>query len=230
MAADLSLLVLEDNALVREEMLCFLSRAGWRVDGVDCGEALNAWLLRETPDIVILDVNLPHEDGYSIATCLRESHPRLGIIMLTARVRPSDRATGYNAGADVYLTKPTQTRELIDVIENLARRLRPRHDTQLRLDRSRNLLLGPRGDSCRLSPSESRLLELLALAPERTADTDFLLVALTDEVRSLSRNNLSVLVSRLRSKAHQLQDVAQLVAAHRGHGYRLLQGIQLIEA
>ena len=229
MAADLSLLVLEDNALVREEMICFLARAGWRVDGADCGEAMNARLLIDTPDIVILDVNLPHEDGYSIAARLRETHPAMGIIMLTARVRPSDRATGYGAGADIYLTKPTQTRELVSVIENLARRIKPVSSPMLRLDRGRALLLGPDGDNCRLSPSEARLLELLALAPDREADTDFLLAALTDEARSLSRENLSVLVSRLRRKAQQLEGIDQLVVAHRGQGYRLMRRIQLLD-
>ena len=123
MSADLSILLVEDNESLREEMVCFLNRPGWRAHGVDCGEELNYWLMENHADVVILDVNLPYEDGYSIASRLRTSHPDVGIVMLTARVRPVDRTEGYHAGADVYLSKPTHPTELIAVIDNLGRRL-----------------------------------------------------------------------------------------------------------
>lgn len=229
MPADLIIVVVEDNELVREEMVCFLNRPGWRAHGADCGEELSVWLRRNTPDIAVLDVNLPHEDGYSIAARLRESHPEMGIIMLTARSRGSDRSVGYQAGADVYLTKPTNTAELVAVITNLSRRTRREAPRQLRLDRARGLLTGPEGDSCRLTISELRLLELLALAPAREADSEYLLAELLNsESRVPSRENLAVLVSRLRAKCQRLAGVDNLVAAHRGLGYRLTLPMELV--
>lgn len=228
MSADLIIVVVEDNELLREEMVCFLTRPGWQAHGVDCAEALNAWLLSHTPGIAVLDVNLPYEDGYSIATRLRESHPGIGIIMLTARTRNADRSVGYQAGADVYLTKPTNTTELVAVIGNLGRRLSAQAPRQLLLDRVRGLLIGPEGDSCRLTGSEQRLLELLALAPAREADSEYLLVGLgSDGGLAARRNNLSVLVSRLRTKCQQLAGVESLVVSHRGQGYRLTMPVEL---
>lgn len=221
MPSGLSLLLVEDNEMVREEMVCFLARQGWHVQGVDCGEELNHWLGSHTPDIVILDVNLPYEDGYSIAARLRQTHPGIGIIMLTARVRPSDRVAGYQAGADVYLTKPTQTAELIAVIENLSTRLLPVGTAQLVLDRQSAELRGLQGEVCHLTPSEIKLLELLALSPGQAADSEYLLEALGDGSRQITRDNLSVLVSRLRGKCQRMTGVANLVLTHRGMGYRL---------
>lgn len=230
MSADLNIVVVEDNDLIREEMVCFLTRPGWHAYGADCGEQLNQLLAEMEPDIAVLDVNLPYEDGYSIAARLRETHPDIGIIMLTARVRPVDRSEGYQSGADVYLTKPTNTDELISVIQNMTRRLRPLAVRQLRLDRKRGLLIGLTEDHCKLTVTELRILELLALAPGREADAEFLLAELEmTEARTISRENLSVMISRLRSKCLQLQGVENLLVSHRGQGYRLALPITLTD-
>lgn len=229
MVTELTLIVVEDNELLRDEMVSFLNRPGWVAHGVDCGEELSVWLRKHTPDIAILDINLPYEDGYSIGARLRQSHPEMGIIMLTARTRGADRSTGYQAGADVYLTKPTNTVELVAVITNLSRRVQRKASRQLQLDRAQGLLNGPEGDCCRLTASELRLLELLALAPEREADSEYLLSELLSSgSRVASRENLTVLVSRLRVKCQQIKGVNNLIAAHRGLGYRLTLPIMLI--
>ena len=222
MSAGLSLLLVEDNEMVREEMILFLARQGWQVRGVDCGEDLNHALMAKVPDIVILDVNLPYEDGYSIASRLRQSHPHVGIVMLTARVRPGDRIEGYRAGADVYLTKPTQTAELLAVIQNLSLRLQPISTAELLLDVDAARLILSDGQTCHLTRTEAKFLEILALSPGREADNDFLAMALAgNESRQVTRDNLSVLVSRLRSKFHELDELANLVVTRRGLGYRL---------
>lgn len=228
MSADLKIIVVEDNELIREEMVSFLTRPGWRVHGVDCGESLSAWLLTHTPDIAVLDVNLPYEDGYSIAARLRESYPDTGLIMLTARVGRADRRNGYQAGADVFLTKPTNTDELIAVINNLGRRLHREVPRQLLLDRASGVLSLPGVADCVLTASELRLLELLSLAPEHQAESDFLIAELLkSERRIASRENLSVLVSRLRGKCQQTLGLDNLVSAHRGVGYRLRLPVEI---
>jgi len=107
MPEPLTVVLVEDHDDLREEMLDYLRRPQWRVLGADSGAALNQWIARHPIDVVVLDVNLPGEDGFSIAQRLRATHPGLGIVLLTARTRPSDRSTGYRAGGDVYLTSPT---------------------------------------------------------------------------------------------------------------------------
>ena len=78
MAALLEILLVEDNDALREEMVSFLQRPGWNVRGVDCGEAMDAALRLSPADIALLDLNLPFEDGLSIAARMRQQHPQLG--------------------------------------------------------------------------------------------------------------------------------------------------------
>jgi DNA-binding response OmpR family regulator len=228
MFADLKILLIEDNEHLREEMLDFLARPGWTVHGIDCGEELNIYLGKETPDLVLLDVNLPYEDGYSITSRLRTTHPDIGIVLLTARVRPIDRATGYKAGADVYLTKPTNTEELIAVIENIGRRLKRREIRYFILDRLAGKLHTPQGKACALTHSELRLIELLALSTGREVDVDQILSNLSGkEDKTATKESLAALISRLRSKCKTELEVDNLIAATRGLGYRLTVPLQL---
>ena len=169
MSSPLTIALIEDNTLLREELCRFLEKQGWETHGADCGEQLNQLLLQHHLDLVVLDVNLPHEDGYSIASRLRQSHPRIGIIILSARTRPSDRVLGYQTGADIYLTKPPHTEELEAAIRNLALRLKPVPMRHLTLDsHSRRLIAGDRL-SCSLTTSETCLLKIMALQPDGAA-------------------------------------------------------------
>lgn len=226
MSAELSLIVVEDNELLREEMVSLLTRPGWHAYGVDCGEELNVWLHDHSPDIALLDVNLPYEDGYSIAARLRSSYPQVGVVMLSARVLRGERAAGYQAGADVYLTKPTSAVELMAVIENLARRLPAAvshaHEDHVELCRSNGLLQSNHGLSCQLTATEARVIEALVLAPQRVADIDYLLTqARSRDGSALSKETLAVMMSRLRSKCKQALGLDNIVVAHRGVGYGL---------
>ena len=120
---NINIVVVEDNDLLREEMVSFLTRPGWQAHGVGSGKDLNVWLKQETPHLVVLDVNLPFEDGYMIASRLRSRYPLIGIVIMTARALHGERVIGYEAGADVCLTKPPSIRELAAVVQNLSRRL-----------------------------------------------------------------------------------------------------------
>ena len=231
MATELSLIVVEDNELLREEMVSFLTRPGWQAHGVDCGEELNKWLQQHTPHIAVLDVNLPYEDGYSIAARLRSSYPPIGIVMLSARVLRGERAAGYQSGADVYLTKPSSTVELISVIENLARRLPVAElvrEVEFALCRASSVLQTSQGLSCQLTVTEARLIELLALAPQRVADTQYVLAQLSSGKSGVfSKDAFAVALTRLRQKCKQALAVDNIVVAHRGVGYRLTLPIAL---
>jgi DNA-binding response OmpR family regulator len=130
----LDIVVVEDHALVRDELVEFLTRPGITVRGVDDGLALDAALRQRHADILVVDLNLPAEDGLSICQRMRKAFPEMGLILLTARVMPSDKAAGYQSGADVYLTKPANVDELEAVVFNLSRRIRRRVGNGLQLD------------------------------------------------------------------------------------------------
>ena len=103
----ISVMIVEDNARLRLELSDYLRDEGFDVTAVSDGDEMNSALESQMPSIVILDLNLPGEDGISISKRLRSALPHVGVVMLTARVRSIDRNEGYAAGADVYLTKPT---------------------------------------------------------------------------------------------------------------------------
>lgn len=225
----LDVVVVEDHDLVRDELVAFLSRPGVQVRGVDCGEALDAMLRQRSTDILVLDLNLPNEDGLSICQRMRESFPDMGIVMLTARVMPSDKTSGYQHGADVYLTKPANVGELEAVVANLGRRIRRRVANGLQLDMPRLQLTLAQGKTVGLTLLEARLLYELATAPERKLGTDSLVLRLDPRHNTPQlRNNLPVAISRLRQKMQagaQEPLGAETIKAVRGYGYQLTQAI-----
>lgn len=119
----MNIVVVEDHAILRDVTVTALREMGHLVEGVDSAEALTAVLPSFAAQIVLLDLNLPGEDGISLAQRLRRSNPALGIIMVTARTELSDKLAGYSSGADLYLPKPTSVAELGAAIEALSRRL-----------------------------------------------------------------------------------------------------------
>lgn len=229
MSSELQILLVEDNEHLREEMLDFLNRPGWVACAVGSGVEVDQHLVQNTPNVVLLDVNLPHEDGFSITARLRATYPDIGIVLLTARVHPADRAMGYKAGADVYLTKPTHTGELLAVLNNLGRRVKPVEVIQyFTLDRIVGRLFTPDGRNCTLSRGELRLMEMLALSAGQEVEFDqmhFVLNALAN--KDLTKASLATSISRLRSKFKSELEVDDLIAASRGVGYRLTVPMQL---
>jgi len=117
-----SVIVVEDNDALREVTVLFLQSRGHRVRGAPDGETLDELLADSAADVVVLDINLPGEDGLSICRRLRAGSPRLGIILLTARTAPHQRVEGYDDGADIYLGKPTSNEELAAAVQGVARR------------------------------------------------------------------------------------------------------------
>ncbi len=225
----LTIAVVEDNDTLRDLLVSYLERPGRRVSGADCGESLNRLLANGPIDIVVLDLNLPYEDGLSITRRLRKSHPRIKIILLTARVRPVDRTIGYDAGADVYLTKPTNVAELDAVVRNLASRHKGEPlSSNYVLNRQAQVLTSPKRRQAVLTATECAILEQLTLAPLEGADSEQLLLQLRCMGNAqLSRDNLAVTMSRLRTKLEIQLDDAQLILTLRNFGYRLNQPVTL---
>jgi DNA-binding response OmpR family regulator len=113
----------EDQALMRDYIVSGLATFGIQAASVPDGVALDEYIEAHAVEIVILDIGLPGEDGYTIADRLRKERPHLGIIMLTARDRTDDRVQGLDSGADLYFAKPVDLRELASAVGSLHRRL-----------------------------------------------------------------------------------------------------------
>jgi len=116
------IVVVEDEAAQRQLLVDYLCRQNFRVSGADGGTALRKLLERELPSLVLLDVGLPGEDGFVLARWLRERSGRIGIIMVTAAADTVDRVVGLETGADDYIAKPFEPRELLARVKSVLRR------------------------------------------------------------------------------------------------------------
>ena len=118
-------LVCEDFTNLREALVDFLEESGrWTVRAVADGQGLRQQLVNRLPDVLLLDVGLPHESGVDIAGWLRATHPDVGIVLLSGRGAPPDRLAGWRAGADAYLIKPAEMEEVELVLRSVAQRVR----------------------------------------------------------------------------------------------------------
>lgn len=214
---NINIVVVEDNDLLREEMVSFLTRPGWQAHGVDCGEELNRWLTQHTPHIAVLDVNLPYEDGYSIASRLRARYPNIAIALFTTCVEVLDYVEGYRRGADVCLNKPVSDDELEAVVENFARRVRCHLPSIYRLNSQTMTLDAPEGQQCILTKNEWRVLEMMASSSSHLTPK----ILLQKEL-DMTADHLAVVFSRLRARCKSHLGLQNLLTAERGQGYRLL--------
>lgn len=156
----LHILVIEDNDSLREATVDFLNHHGHRATGVVSAEEVEDTPTRHIPDLYLIDVNLPGEDGFSLAERIRRNQPKAGIVLMTARSQLSDRLEGYSSGADNYLIKPVEQAELLACIQNLGVRLRPAEPSALlllELDSQALCLKGPAGKVA-VTHGESMLL------------------------------------------------------------------------
>ena len=118
-----SVIVIEDEESIRAEVCDFLVHQGFAVRDAADGAGLERLMLDAPADVIVLDLGLPHEDGIEIARRLRRQADPVGIVVTTARSRVEDRILGYETGADVYLVKPVNYRELTAAIGAVKRHM-----------------------------------------------------------------------------------------------------------
>ena len=205
------LLVVDDDKHIRALLTRYLTQEGFAVAGVEDGGAMDEWLARNQADLVILDLMLPGEDGLSVARRLRRES-RVPIVMLSARGEDIDRIVGLEVGADDYLAKPFNPRELLARIRAVLRR-QPAPDPPApedpeapvevfgpyRLDAKRRELTRD-GEPLALTSSEFDLLQVFLARPNRLLNRDSLLDLLKGYERSPFDRSMDVQVARLRSK------------------------------
>lgn len=219
--------VVEDDAILREELALFLRNNGHHVTELVTGKALDVLLSEQVIEVIILDLNLPGMNGFEIAVHLKKHHPSIGILMLTARTAQPDRIKSYDSGADLYLPKPTAPLEILAAVNSLGRRLfKPVQPTIWELDTRDHALINT-NLSLRISltPFEETILVCLHRASDETLDTQALCDALGKKHHGHkpTRRALENIISRLRKKIaeHQKVETRQIVRALRGIGYQL---------
>ena len=226
--------LVEDDALLRKEIHYHLKQNGFFVFAVNSGHSLDDLLITEPIDALVLDLSLPGEDGISIARRIRSNTPNIGIIMLTARTAIPDRLKGYEAGADIYLSKPVAPEELTAALMSMYRRSRLTHNAAsgwiIHLqDRSIESPDSP--DKVFLTNSEKNLLIGLIQAPHHLLETEVICEMLSQRVdaQEIGKRALESLVSRLRKKLQALspEGTEPAVKAIWGVGYQLCIPIEI---
>ncbi len=223
-------LLVEDNVALREALEDQLAVAGFDVRGVGDGLEMNQELAVSIPDVVVLDLNLPIEEGISISRRLRQAFPKIGIVILTARVRSSDRHEGYDSGADVYLTKPVNPQELTTVLRTLCRRISPEEPQESWSLKTTSLeLISPDEKSIKLTVSEANLVYELALSGD-LLNMSRLIEVFGDIDLPESTNKLRIeqVVSRVRRKMDVYLNGQPGIKAVTRLGYKLFVTINIV--
>ena len=221
-------LLLEDHADLREMIGDYLTRRGFAVDAVECGEEAIAAVSTTTYDAVVLDLGLPDIDGIEVLATVRAwTKGRLPALIVTARDSIDDRVKGLNAGADDYIVKPFDLAELEARLRSVLRRPGARSEITLGIARllfdvaSREAFVGDR--ALGLSRREAALLEELLRAGGRIVVKDALEDRLYAFDEAVTSNALEAAVSRLRKKLSTARS-GVAIETKRGIGYRLFAG------
>jgi DNA-binding response OmpR family regulator len=226
----LRIIVVEDYTSLREQLVLHLQTDGHFVLGADSGIELDELLENEpAPDILILDLNLPIEDGNSIANRMRKAFPNIGIMMHTVRVSTSEKVKGYSCGADLYVSKPASSAEISAAVLSLGRRIRPVAQEGWLLDMKRWVLISPHYQKVVLSPVDILTLRCLNEAPDFILPFDELLSSLRTLHPEWDKTNLEVNLSRIRKKLTPFLGDEPSIKNLRGIGYQLCLRLSIRE-
>ncbi|WP_396621799.1 response regulator [Marinobacter sp. W-8] len=226
--AKASILVVDDDAAIRELLQEHLSRVGYEIRTAADGDQMRQLLGERPADLIVLDVMLPGDDGFTLCRQIRE-HSQVPIIMLTASSDETDRVVGLEIGADDYLAKPFSARELQARVKALLRRARfARADNprfvlfdRWRLDTLAHELIDEDGEATALSGADFALLQLFLTHPNQVLDRDTISgVTRGRESMPLDRV-VDVAVSRLRQRLGDQGRNPRLIKTVRGAGYLL---------
>jgi len=219
-----SILIIEDDGLIRTELQTLLEKYGYRVMTTDAFDHATEFVLRERPDLVLLDINLPVFDGYHICREVRKTS-KVPIIIVTSRDSDVDELMSMNLGADDFITKPYNTQILLARIAALLNRT---YDTpatnQLTLG-ALTLDIGKSTIACgaatvTLTKNEQRILALLIRNKNTVTSRDDIMNELWQSDEFVDDNTLTVNINRLRKKLGEL-GAANMLRTMRGQGYLL---------
>ena len=224
------IVVVDDDADVRETVAEYLRRNGFAVSEADGGDALREVMRSRPIDLALLDINMPGDDGLTLAREIRGSGPA-GIIMLTANNDDLDKIVGLEVGADDYVTKPYNPRELLARVKAVLRRARGSNDGatatlgrevqmgRCRLNLDTRQLFEPDGEEVPLTAMEYDLLRTFAENPRRVLSRDQLLdLAHSKEMEPFDRS-IDTRIARIRRKIEPDPAKPDCLRTVRGAGY-----------
>ena len=222
------ILIVEDDEVTRARLAAYFEAESYRVSQSENGEGVDRMIAESAIDVVLLDINLPGKDGLQLARELSEKSD-VGIILVTARDDEIDRIVGLEIGADDYVTKPFNPRELLARVKNLIRRKQSdqsqRHKQRSKsfsgwtLDLSRRCLSSDSQENLPLTRGEFELLVTFLEHPGKTLHREWLMEKVTHRVWSPSERTIDVLVLRLRNKIEQDSHAPQIIRTVHGEGY-----------
>jgi len=230
-----AILLVDDEASLREPLAEYLARQGFVVTEAESAAAARSLLLDMVPDLVLLDIMMPGEDGLSLCRHLIEARG-LPVILLTAKSEPTDRIIGLEIGADDYVVKPFEPRELVARIRSVLRRSQraapPAAETApyqfegWTLDPLKHRLTDPEGAFVAVSTAEFRLLRAFLDHPRQVLDRDRLLDMVQGREAHMFDRAVDNQISRLRRKIELDSRNPQFIQTVRGGGYRFAADVR----
>ena len=224
-----SVLLVEDDAFQRKAAETYLMNHDLRVIAVENGAQMRRQVSRAMPDLVLLDVQLPgQDDGFALARWLRESSTRVGIIMLTAAGDSVDKVLGLESGADDYVAKPYEPRELLarckSVLRRSAHKATPPRIERVRmgrhtLDLTKRALRDDTGQDVPVTAGEFDILKIFAENPNRPLSRDWLLETTSHRARDPFDRAIDLRITRIRRKIEPSPDKPTVIRTVRGIGY-----------
>ncbi|WP_298828728.1 response regulator [uncultured Piscinibacter sp.] len=233
-------MVVDDEPELRALLAEYFGRHGFTVRQAEDAAAARRLVAERVPDLAILDVNMPGENGLSLARFLREAHPRIGLVMLTTAGESVDRIVGLELGADDYLPKPFEMRELLARARSVLRRLavapaaaseaaaeppaRRVRFGRCELDLDQRRLFGPEGAEVEISAAEYDLLALFARHPNRPLNRDQIMEQAHNRGWDVFDRSIDLRIMRLRRKIERNPDKPEVLKTVRNVGYVYVTG------
>ena len=234
MAGSATVLIVEDDQSIREMVADYLGTHGYDVQQAESGADMREAIERNLPDVVLLDVRLPGEDGLTLARYLRERFD-VGIIMVTGAADVVDRVVGLEVGADDYVTKPFDPRELLARVKSVLRRLQAKPQAQAPtparvtaervpvgrcfLDVASHQLLDVEGQEVPLTTMEFDLLKVFTEHPNKVLTRDQILTLTKNREWEPFDRSIDIRIARLRRKVETNPAEPQAIRTVRGAGY-----------
>lgn len=222
------LLVVDDDPLTCTRLKAYFGGEGYAVAAVSNGSDMWRAIRSDAVDVVLLDVGLPGKDGLELARELRAHDAHLGIILVSGRGDDIDKIVGLESGADDYVTKPFNSRELLARVKIVLRGVRDRPARQERadcqignwmLDTAHRRLTGPQGRKENLTRGEFDLLSILLRYPGVVLSRERLMQGVSHRSWDPNDRTIDVLISRLRDKLEDDPKNPELILTVRGEGY-----------
>ena len=231
--SDIKILVVDDSSVTRETLESYFAEEGYSATGVNTAEEAEQLIREQEFDLILLDIRLPGKDGLTLTRELR-SRSEVGIILVTGKQDEIDRIIGLECGADEYVCKPFNPREMLARAKNLIRRVRKQREQQKpvedvtvrqlgtwQLDMSRRVLVGKDKSVSQLTEGEFQLLTALLDSEGVALTRDQLMDRIKNRTWNATDRTIDVLIGRIRRKLAEDEACPSLIITVHGVGYLL---------